>query len=278
MGRMDERKTAPFELGQGEDACLLLHGFTGSPWDMRPLGEALAARGLHVLAPLLPGHGTHPEALLYVSHRDWMRAAAQALFSLRSHRNIFVTGLSMGALLSLHLATLYPAWIQGLVLVAPALHFKGPHMWLLKRLRHHGLLERIKPWVAKSGTDVSDPAVLAEAPVLPAFPSASLQDLWHLQDMALQALPQVRCPTLVAVAEQDHVVDPAAGRWAARALTASPQVRLLSLRRGYHLVPRDVDGPLLASEVGHFLDGLREAPLLMDGARLARAAPLMGHP
>ena len=43
---MDPQKTAPFTLGKGEDACLLVHGFTGSPWDLRPLGEALAARGL----------------------------------------------------------------------------------------------------------------------------------------------------------------------------------------------------------------------------------------
>ena len=261
MGRMDARKTVPFELGEGEDACLLLHGFTGSPWELRPLGEALATRGLHVLAPLLPGHGTTPEALVGVTHRDWTRAAARALFSLRGHRRVFVAGLSMGSLLSLQLAARYPERVDGLTLIAPAIHFKGPHMWLLKRLRHHGLLERFKPWVLKTGTDVSDPAVLAEAPVLPAFPSARLQDLWHLQDVALEALPHVRCPTLVAVAEQDHVVDPAGGQLVVRGLTGAPEVHHLSLKTGYHIIPRDVGGPLLSAEVSRFLDRLRgDAP------------------
>jgi carboxylesterase len=267
---MDPLKTAPFELGQGEDACLLVHGFTGSPWEMRPLGEALAARGLFVTAPLLPGHGSTPEALLDVDHRDWERAVSQALLSLRGHRHVFVAGLSMGALLCLRLAARYPELVHGLGLLAPAIHFKGPHMWLLKRLRHHGLLERFKPWVFKTGTDVSDPEVLAEAPILPAFPSAKLQDLWELQDLAMSALPQVRCPALVAVAEQDHVVDPEGGQLVVRGLTASPQVRFLSLKTGYHIIPRDTGGPLLAAALGDFFDRLREgAPAPLDSAQPA---------
>src|SRR5688572_17767016 len=60
--RMDPEKTAPFELGSGDDACLLLHGFTGSPWDMRPLGERLSERGYAVRAIRLPGHGSTPLA------------------------------------------------------------------------------------------------------------------------------------------------------------------------------------------------------------------------
>src|SRR5207244_4088195 len=40
---------APFSLGEGEDACLLLHGLTGSPAEVRPVGEALPRAAL--LAP-----------------------------------------------------------------------------------------------------------------------------------------------------------------------------------------------------------------------------------
>ena len=72
---VDASSTAPFRLEPGNQhharaAVLLLHGFTGSPWEVRPLGESLAARGFHVLAPQLPGHGTTPEAMLYVTHVD----------------------------------------------------------------------------------------------------------------------------------------------------------------------------------------------------------------
>src|SRR2546430_8469231 len=53
----------PFALGDGPDACLLLHGLTGSPAEMRPVGDALAAAAFRAVAPLLPGHGTTPEDL-----------------------------------------------------------------------------------------------------------------------------------------------------------------------------------------------------------------------
>jgi carboxylesterase len=256
---MDARKTAAFELGTGEDACLLLHGFTGSPWEMRPVGEALAARGLHVRAIQLPGHGTTPEALLDVTHRDWLLAATQALSALRHHRRVFVAGLSMGALLALELAARHPEHVQGLALMAPAIHFAGVHMWLLKRLRRHALLERFKPWILKKTCDLSCPVALAEAPLLASFPSARLQCLWELQDLALAALPQVRCPTFVATSRQDHVVDPEGGALIVRGLTAAPLVRTLQLDTGYHIMPRDVGAPRLLAELGDFFDRLRSA-------------------
>ncbi len=255
---MDAGKTEPFELGRGPDACLLLHGFTGSPWDVRPLGEALAARGMHVVAPLLPGHGTTPQALLGVTWRDWRAAARDALDSLRGHRSIFVAGLSMGALLALGLAADHPEAVRALALVAPAVRFRGPRMMLIRQLSRTPLLEWARPWVEKTGTDISDPVALAEAPVLAGFPVARLRDLVTLQDEAARRVSGVRCPVLVAVAEQDHVVDPEGGRWLARRLTGSPSVRVVSLRRGFHVIPRDTDGPLLASEVGGFLTQWRD--------------------
>jgi carboxylesterase len=255
---MDTWKTAAFELGHGDDACLLLHGFTGSPWDMRPLGDALASRGMYVKGLRLPGHGTTPEAMLEADHRHWEEAAREALHSLRGFRQVFVAGLSMGALLGLRLAARSPELVKGLVLIAPAARFKGPKMALLKSLRHTGLLERVKPWVRKTATDLSDPVALAEAPILSAFPITRLNDLWTLQEAALRDAPRVRCPTLVVVAEQDHVVDPEGGRWLATQLTNAPVVRLLSLQEGYHIIPRDKGGPRMAAEAGDFLERLRQ--------------------
>jgi carboxylesterase len=254
---MDPRKTAPFDLGQGEDVCLLLHGFTGSPWDVRPLGEALAARGMRVVAPLLPGHGTTPHALLHVNWRDWQAAADRALQDLSGHRSIFVAGLSMGALLALGLAARHPETVRALALVAPAVRFRGPRMFLIRQLARTPVLEWARPWVEKTGTDISDLQTRAEAPILPAFPVARLRDLCTLQNLAVRDVPHVRCPTLVAVAEQDHVVDPEGGRWLAQRLTAALSVRFLSLRDGFHVSPRDTAGPLLSAEVGNFLEQWR---------------------
>ncbi|WP_367616508.1 alpha/beta hydrolase [Corallococcus exercitus] len=250
---MDGESTAPFALGRGPDACLLLHGFTGSPWEVRPLGEALAARGMRVVAPRLPGHGTTPEAMLDVDYRDWQACADDALASLSGYRRVFVAGLSMGALLALRLAAHQPEAVHALALVAPAIRFRGARMALVRQLCRTPLLEWTTPWVDKGGTDISDPKTLAQAPVLPAFPVARLRDLCTLQDLAVVDASRVRCPVLVATAEQDHVVDPEGGRWLARRMTASPAVRLVAYPEGFHIIPRDVCGARLAEEVGDFL-------------------------
>src|SRR5438045_6670771 len=94
---------APFSLGDGDDACLLLHGLTGSPAEVRPVGEALAKAGFRAVGPLLPGHGTTPRDLMRVHRTDMLAAASDALRSLRGARRVFLCGLSMGALIAVEL-------------------------------------------------------------------------------------------------------------------------------------------------------------------------------
>src|ERR1700737_1433989 len=116
----------PFVLGEGPDACLLLHGLTGSPAEMRPVGEALAAAGFRAGGPLLPRHGTTPEDLDTTTRFELLDAARSALLSLRGARQVFLCGLSAGALLTIQLAA--RGWareglpcIPAIALLAPAL-------------------------------------------------------------------------------------------------------------------------------------------------------------
>lgn len=251
-------KAAPFELGGGDDACLLIHGFTGSPWDMRPLGEGLAARGFHVRGLRLPGHASTPDALSQVTHRDWEEAVESALLSLKNFRHVFVAGLSMGALLSIVLAARHQDRVHGLALMAPALHFHHPYLRSLKRLQRLPLLQILRPRLAKQTTDLEDPAERAEAPLLPYVPSVRLRDLWWVQDAARAALPLVRTPVLVATATHDHVVhSEKVARELADKLAGAPLVRFLQIDRGFHIMPRDLGRQRLIAEVGGFFEHLR---------------------
>src|SRR5205807_9198468 len=123
------------------------------------------------------GHGLVPEAMRGVGWRDWERAAEDALAALAPARRVFAAGLSMGALLCLLLAARHPKQVAGLALVAPAMRFGGWTLALLRATRRVPW-ERLKPWVCKSTTDLSDPQALAGAPILPRFPSARLKDVW----------------------------------------------------------------------------------------------------
>jgi carboxylesterase len=249
--RMDPAKTASFELGDGDEACLLIHGFTGSPWDVRPLGEVLAKR-YFVKGIRLPGHGTTPEAMQHVSHRDWEQAAEDALLSLSRFRQVFLAGLSMGALLSVLVAARHPSLVHGMALMAPALEFRTPLMRMLRVFRNIPLLELARPFLEKTGTDIEDPHQRSEAPILPGFPSARLYDVWALQERVREAMHLCRCPTLIAVSRNDHVVSTHGARALARGLVQAPQVRFIQLSRGFHILPRDLDADLLAGEVSDF--------------------------
>jgi carboxylesterase len=254
---MDPEKTAPFELGSGDDACLLLHGFTGSPWDVRPLGERLAERGYYVRAIRLPGHGSTPLAMAQVTHRDWEQAAEEALFSLQHFRHVFLGGLSMGALLALLLAARHHERVHGVAALAPAMRFREPRMKLLERLQRWPVLELVKPFVEKTGTDIEDPDARAEAPILPSFPVVRLRDVFHLQRSAREALPLVRSPVLIAAADRDRVVLPEGARELARGLVSAPAVRFIRLTEGAHIVTRDRARELVAAEVGEFFERIR---------------------
>src|SRR5690349_18500126 len=91
-------------VGTRPFGCLLLHGFTAAPSEMRPLAESLAAAGFGVRVPRLPGHGTHVEELALARPSDWLEAAEADLARLADRGPVFVAGQSMGALLAILLA------------------------------------------------------------------------------------------------------------------------------------------------------------------------------
>src|SRR3974377_832316 len=94
----------PFALDRGPIGCMLLHGFTAAPKEMRPLGEYLAARDFSVRGVRFAGHGTSPEDLARTTWRDWVNSADAAIEELRKRGGpVWSIGLSLGGLVSLYL-------------------------------------------------------------------------------------------------------------------------------------------------------------------------------
>jgi carboxylesterase len=120
-------------------AVLLVHGFSATPWEMRPLAEDLAQRGIASLAVRLPGHGTSPEDLAEKRFEEWVDTVLRGFDLLTGHfPRTYGAGLSTGSLLLLALALRRQP--DGLVLLSPYL-----------RLRHRlapfaGWLRYLKPY------------------------------------------------------------------------------------------------------------------------------------
>lgn len=113
----------PFLLEAGDCALLLIHGFTGSPGHMRPVGEAVHAAGFTVRGIALPGHCQSIEAMEQSDWKQWLACCRDAMRQMQAkYRRVSVGGLSMGGILSLLMAEEFsPASV---VLFAPALKYK----------------------------------------------------------------------------------------------------------------------------------------------------------
>ena len=70
----------PFFRKGGDKAVLIIHGYLGSPYDVKYLAEKLSQNGYTVSVPLLPGHGTCKEDFLSKGKKDWLEEVY------RSHR------------------------------------------------------------------------------------------------------------------------------------------------------------------------------------------------
>jgi carboxylesterase len=121
----------------GKPGVLLVHGFTASPWEMRPLGEVLRQAGYPVIAVRLPGHGTTPEDLHHRRFEEWIIATREAYDRLQQETGeVHALGISTGALVLLALAA--NRNFSSMVLLSPflaMLHRLAPFTGILRHFR-----------------------------------------------------------------------------------------------------------------------------------------------
>lgn len=216
---------------------LLLHGFTSHPvLTLGPLPQVLREAGFQVSQPALPGHGTRPEDLLKVRWQDWLETARAFYQELPEPRG--VVGLSMGALLSAHLAAETPT--QALVALAPAMALKHPLAPLAPLLAW--LIPRFP------GPDsIQDPELKKQNPNYPYFPTRALLQLLALMRRTPEVLPKVKANALVIEAGRDKVVDPAGVRGYHALLGSSRKEYLVFPESGHDLLlDRDREAVALA--------------------------------
>ncbi len=105
---------------------LLIHGLGGTPVELRFVAQGLARAGHTVYCCQLAGHCGSIEELRTSTWQQWYASVEQAHDRLKEHCDVIVAGgLSMGAILALHLAHRRPSDVHGLALYAPTLKLDG---------------------------------------------------------------------------------------------------------------------------------------------------------
>ena len=245
----------PIHRGEGPRGVLLLHGLTGTPYDVAPFAEALHARGFAVRAPLLAGH-SDLFALESTSWRDWYASAEAAFDELHAggRRRVLLLGFSLGSLLSLRLAALRPGDLAGLVAMSVPLSFRGwqrTAIGALARLRATRGVGRLVGVLPKDGPDVRIERAFRQSPSLRGFPFPALAEMIALQDEVTDLLPHVRTPLLLLHGRHDHIAPlEHSSRVAQR--VGSHVVHKVVLPRSFHILAHDLDRDQARAEIVRF--------------------------
>lgn len=241
-----------FRYGSGDAAVLLIHGLTGTPVEMQPVGRGLAREGFSVYGMQLAGHCGSESELMSTGWRDWYGSVEDAWREIAArHDNVFVAGLSMGALMAMHLAAQHPGKIRGIGLYSTTLFYDG---WAVPKLafllplflrtpfagryrfienypygiKNERLREFVHANMVSGHSDVAGNLGMT---------GRSLRELRRLIGVVKMEMPSIQTPALVLQAKDDDVTSPRNAMYLARHLGGPIHVDLL--HDCYHMITID---------------------------------------
>ncbi len=245
----------PFFFPGGPTGCLLVHGFTGTPKEMRWLGEHLAGQGHTVLGIRLFAHATHPEDMKRARWSDWLTDLEDGWQLLRGCcQQVFVMGLSMGGILSLLFASRHP--VAGVVAMSTPHHLPND-----PRIRFIKPLSLLQPYIPKGPPAWFDQAAYQDHISYPSDPTRSFAELRDMLAAMRTGLPQVQSPALLVYSKDDNVVTPQERHMELifEAL-GSQEKQSLWVEKSGHVITRDAQREQVFEAIGNFVDRLVATP------------------
>ncbi|EIK94677.1 hypothetical protein PMM47T1_20313 [Pseudomonas sp. M47T1] len=258
---------ASFVLGNGPVAVLLIHGLTGTPTELRKVAQGLAKSGYTVYVPTLAGHCGDNADLQATTWRDWYNSALKTFEGIRKvHEQVFVGGLSMGAVLSMHLAAQRPGEVAGLLLYSTTLRYDGWNMPWVARLTPLFMAfpfgVHICRFNEKPPYGIKNPRLRAivekqmkagesaNAGLL-TMSGISVRELHRLVAEVKRGMPSIKAPALVLHSSEDDITS----RWNADYIEAhigGPVTKIL-LDDCYHMITVDLQYPKVISLSAEFI-------------------------
>ncbi len=168
----------------GDTGVLLVHGFTASPLEMKPLADYLESLGFSVYNARIVGHGSDYKYINMTDYADWYDSVKYGFFTLkRNCKKIFVIGESMGGLVALMTAHLNEA--AGAVLLAPCIRIKAP----LANLTPY--VAKILPKLPKLGFDMQYADIYYNN-----WPMVGVGELYHFTEYVQRVMKDFSMPLL----------------------------------------------------------------------------------
>jgi len=254
-----------------QTGILLVHGITGSPAEMKPLVRKLTAEGFEVACPPLAGHCSTLAELKKTRWQDWYNSLETALADLRTRCDtVFVSGLSMGALLALKLAAEHPDLISGVATLSATFFYDG---WNVPQLRQRFLLPLViysplrfflsyhepSPYGIKDDRirTMIDAVYRGQCEGLPEtygyseFPGVTIRETFRLIAAAKRELAAIIAPLLIVHSTEDDMASLKNATFLAKGVS-SPVVETFYVDDTYHVLTLDKRRDDVAARVAEF--------------------------
>jgi len=254
----------PFFFPGGPIGCLLVHGFTGTPNEMREMGMYLADCGYTSLGIRLAGHASKPEDMRSIRWQEWVldlqagwHILSDAIAIHGSPKRIILIGLSMGGALSLLFASsqfsqMYP--VDGVVAMGTPYALQD---WRIKLIP---ILHTLIPEFKKGEPDWFDQSVAEDHTAYRVYPTRPVKEMDKVFNAMRDALPTVTVPVLLMHAAADtsgEFYDPDSMKHIYERLGSNPK-EMLWIEKSGHNIPRDYSRGVAFKATENFIRSISE--------------------
>lgn len=223
---------------------ILVHGFTATTVEVRPIAEFLHAEGYSVAAPLLPGHGTTPEDLNKQTWENWIDSVSDIVRQCKiDHKTIFIGGESMGGLITCYMAALWED-ISGIMLYSPALK--------VDKLGFSKYIKFFKKEIPKKSTEGTSEKDKFPWQGYRVNPTQAAYQMYLLQQFTRKKLKHINQPAIIFQGKFDKTISPDGPKSIYNNINSTHK-EFVFLENSEHCVLLDKDFKYLARKTSEFL-------------------------
>jgi len=251
------------DLPGGKHSVLLIHGLTGSPFEMKYLAKRLNKAGFTVKGPCLEGHCTNLKNLSKTTWEDWYGSVRESFLEMKeSSDSVSVVGLCMGALLSLHLSHEFGSEVAAASLISTTIFYDGwslPWYKFLLPISYYFPFREIYSYAETEPYGIKDKALRERVVSLmknysiayTKTPAASLYELFKLVNQVKKELPSITTPALILHSDEDDLTSLRNPGYVEEKI-GSRVVRKIILHDSYHMMTIDNQKDRVAEETIRF--------------------------
>lgn len=265
--------------GTNGTTIMLIHGLTGTPNEMRAVANYLNKKGFSIVCPHLANHGEPIWVLKNTKWQDFYRSVRDVFIKgelARTKGPIFISGLSLGALLALVAADEFKDRVRGVSCLAPTLFYDGWNTPLSNYfmgfactpLRHFFFFKEEPPYGIKNeamqqrihkyyGTALLDDMQDVAQYGYPYFPVSLLFQLQLLVKYLKKKLPRMHFPVQMIQAKDDDMTSVKNSKFIYDRI-GSETKEIVLLYNSYHVITADQERDVVAEKMAGFFNRILE--------------------